>query len=115
MKNGKYDKETVLASAARTTSGNSNSVETQFFRELIAFLNVTVISGTTPTLDVKFQDSQNGTDWIDVPSGAFAQITTTTGLRRLVLPAVGPYVRAVYTIAGTTPSYTFDLVLTGKN
>lgn len=115
MLNGKSGKETVLASAARTTSGNSNAVEVADFRELVAFLNVTANSGTTPTLDVKFQDSQDGTNWVDVPSGAFAQITTTNGLRRLVLPVVGPFVRAVYTIAGTTPSYTFDVILTGKN
>ncbi len=114
MKNDKYGKIEVLASAARTTSGNSNSVETQFFRNLLGILNVTAVSGTSPTLDVKFQESMDGTNWIDIPSAAFAQ-ATATGLKRLEFSTLAPYIRAVYTIAGTTPSFTFDLVVSAKN
>lgn len=115
MVNGKFSTEIILSSAVRTTSGNSNAVSVSFFRELVVHLNVTANSGTLPTLDIKFQDSIDAVNWVDVPSGAFTQITTTNGLRRLILPVVGHFIRAVYTLGGASPSYTFDLQISGKN
>lgn len=79
----------------------------------VAHLNITAISGTsTPTLTVKFQESVDQTNWIDVPSGAFSA-ATATGLSRLLLSNFGPYLRVVETISGTTPSFTHSLVISG--
>ncbi len=79
-----------------------------------AFLNITAATGTTPTLLVKFQDSGDGTNYVDVPSGAFTS-QTAAGINSLVLTNVGPYLRAVQTVGGTTPSFNYDLIVTGLN
>lgn len=115
---------TIFDSVARTVSATSTQ---QGFLggELAAavfFLNITAATGTTPTLDVKIQgqDPLSGT-WYDIPGAAFAQ-KTAAGVDTLVIaPSVTTVVgkatsqvipsifRAVATVAGTTPSFTFSL------
>ena len=101
---------------AETGAGTTNSskVNAGGYGTAKAFLNITAVSGTSPTLDVKFQDSYDGTNWVDVASGAFSQ-KTATGASSLVLSNVGPYLRAVRTRGGTSPSFTYDLYLAGVN
>ncbi len=68
-------------------------------------LNVTAASGTTPTLDVVVEDSLDGANWNTV--GTFTQLTTTG---RQVINVTTPFadqIRVRWTIAGTTPSFTF--------
>src|SRR4051812_41676996 len=96
------------ASAGALGAGTTNSskVNAGGYGTAKAFLNITAVSGTSPTLDVKFQDSADGTNWVDVASGAFPQ-KTATGISSLVLNNVGPYLRAVQTVGGSaTPTVT---------
>src|SRR3954467_7280294 len=86
-----------VATGALTASANSAKVNAGGYGTAKAFLNITAASGTSPTLDIKFQDSADGTNWVDVASGAFAQ-KTTTGASSVVLSNVGPYLRAVQTV-----------------
>jgi hypothetical protein len=102
-----------IASGTFTTTFTGGPVSVQFARDLVAIQNVTAASGTTPTLDVKFQESNDGTAWIDIPTAAFAQ-STTAGIKRLEFASRAAFVRAVSTIGGTTPSFTFDVSLCGK-
>lgn len=103
----KVSRRTLQASGAQTSSNNGFAVDVGFSRELIVFLNVTAFSGTTPTLDVKIQTSDDGgTTWYDVPSGAFTQ-KTGTGTQMLAFTAFGDTVRCVSTIGGTNPSFTY--------
>jgi hypothetical protein len=120
-------------SAARTVSGTGPALDRGGLGRFLVQLNVTAASGTTPTLDVYLQTSVDGTNWHDV--GHFAQVTAA-GIRflRLVLggaiPAVveeaqkdaslaagtvehgpaGKQLRVKYVIAGTTPSFTFEVL-----
>lgn len=107
----------VGANGAVTASQTSAKINAGNYANAIAYLNVSAHAGTTPTLDVKFQDSPTGVagSWIDVPSGAFTQVTTSNTSTRLVLSNVGPYLQAVQTLGGTTPSYTYDLTIAGIN
>lgn len=111
---GQFDKATLFASQARTASANSNAEDVSGFETLLAILNVTAASGTTPTLDVKFQESMDAVTWVDIPSAAFTQ-TTAAAVKSLLFSSRAQYIRAVATIGGTTPSFTFDLVVSGKN
>ena len=80
---------------------------------VLAYLNVSAASGTSPTLTVTLQDSPDGVNWYPVPSGAFTAVTAV-GLSRLVVPAgtaVGSYLRAALTVGGTTPSFTTSLTV----
>ena len=103
-----------VATGALTTTANSAKANAGGYGTAKAFLNITAASGTSPTLDIKFQDSADNSTWVDVASGAFSQ-KTTTGASSLVLSNVGPYLRAVQTVGGTTPSFTFDLYVAGVN
>lgn len=102
--------ETVVASAARTASGNSSAVAGYGPIESIrAQLNVTASSGSSPTLDVTIEDSLDGTNWNTV--GTFTQKTTTG---RQVINVAEPFsdnVRVKWVIGGSSPSFTFDVVL----
>ena len=102
----------LLASGARTASGEGSSIDLENTRELIVTLDVSAASGTTPTLDVKIQHSPDGVKWSDLGT-AFAQ---KTGVSRevKVFTQYHRYVKTVYTIAGTSPSFTFSVEATAK-
>lgn len=108
---------TVFASAARGTGAEvaSAEIDVSGFSEATAFLDVTAASGTTPTLDVKFQtkDPLSG-KWFDITGMAFAQKTAAGTESKSVASGLGTTIRAVYTIAGTTPSFTFSVGLVAK-
>lgn len=86
---------------------------------MIFAFNVTAVSGTTPSMTVKLQWSPDGgTTWIDIPSASLAAITASGSFQLRVAPNITPVAnldiahplprtwRAVYTITGTTPSFT---------
>lgn len=99
--------ETPVASSARTTSGDSGVLGGFGPSKTVrAQLDVTAVSGT-PTLDVVIEDTVDGTNWNVV--GTFAQKTATG---REVIDITTPFtdrLRVRWTIAGTTPSFTFSV------
>lgn len=100
------------AGAAVTATQTSAKLNAGQYSVAKAYLNITAASGTTPTLVVKFQDSPDGTIWTDVTSGAFSS-QNAVSVNSLVLTNVGPYLRAVQTVGGTTPSFNYDLKVAG--
>jgi hypothetical protein len=79
------------------------------------FTNVSDVEGTdAPTLTLKLQHSPNQTDWYDV-EGMPSAVLTTVGLTQTLPPANPLYftniVRIVWTITGTSPSFTFETVV----
>jgi hypothetical protein len=86
------------------------------------FLNISAVSGTTPTLVVKIQvkDPVSG-NYVDLLNAVFASQNATGEWELTVYPGIttaanqavsyvvtSPF-RAVATIGGTTPSFTFSL------
>jgi len=100
--------ETLVASAARTTTGNSG-VLTGFgpVKTLRVALNITAASGTTPTLDVVIEDTLDGTNFFTI--GTFTQKTAAGADVLNVTAPFADSVRIRWTIGGTTPSFTFDV------
>lgn len=106
---------TFIASAAITTTqtsasvlGAQSSVSTAGqLQSIVLGLAVTVVSGTSPTLDVVIQESfDNGTTWEDV---YHYQRVTTVLTKALMSPSLllrGTHYRVVRTVGGTTPSFT---------
>lgn len=98
--------EQVVASAARTATGNSAVLPGYGpAQTLRAQLNVTAASGDTPTLDVLIEDTLDGTTFNTV--GTFAQKVTTG---REVINITTPFsdrLRVRWTLGGTDPSFTF--------
>jgi hypothetical protein len=114
---------TLAASLARTVAGNGDSLDlTQLFSAplvgmppaLIVQSDVTAVSGTTPSLTVIIEDSvDGGVNWNTVVAFT-AQTAVGRAVQRLGLTAATwPFnprrVRARWTIAGTTPSFTFSV------
>jgi len=102
----------LLATAARTATFNGATVEIPVGRELIATLDVTAASGTTPTLDVKLQHSPDGAIWSDLGT-AFAQ-KVAAGTEVKTFTGIHGFLRVVSTIGGTTPSFTYSVYATGR-
>lgn len=113
----------LFSSAARTATANSSDISDYNNSGGFFFLNVTAASGTTPTLDIKIQAKCNLTGiYTDIPGAAFTQKTTTTtdmlvlatgatvSANKAVSHPLPTHFRAVATIGGTTPSFTFSLV-----
>lgn len=98
----------LVASAARTATGTGDTAEMGEKSCMRLKLDVTAASGTTPTLDVIVETSPDGADnWQTVAT--FAQKTAVSSELN-VFPGTDRFVRAKWTIAGTTPSFTFSLL-----
>jgi hypothetical protein len=105
--------DAAVASAARTTTGTSAAFSTGSADSLEGTLTVTAASGTTPTLDVTLETSIDGGTTYDTV-GAFAQ-KTAAGADGHVFGPLGDTCRWRWTIAGTTPSFTFTVDVEANN
>ena len=99
----------LVASAARTATGNATPVTGLASADTLRVqLNVSAAGGTTPTLDVVVEDTlDNGATWNVI--GTFAQ---KVAAGREVINITTPFtdqIRVRWTLAGTTPSFTFDV------
>ena len=114
-----YKKETPVASASRTTTGNSGVLGGRYggYTQIRAQLDVTAVTGSTPTLDVTIEDTLDGSNWNTI--GTFTQATGVTREVIEIYPKETPGAgfaatfsgrfRIVWTIGGTTPDFTFSL------
>lgn len=111
---------TVLnqASAAQTATGNSGSLNTSGVARLEIDINVTAATGTSPSLTPSYQ--QQGADgvWYTVWTGT--AITAAGSQRTSIGPGLANQAvvtsagRLVWTITGTTPSFTFSASIIGR-
>lgn len=79
-------------------------------REAVIQVNVSAVSGTTPSLTVNLQDSvDDGANWNTVAS---TSAISATGLTVLRVPITTPFasnLRISYSVSGTTPSFTLGI------
>lgn len=98
-----------LPSAARTANGDTTAtpLNTDYASVLTFFLDVTAVSGTTPTLDVyiDIQDPLSG-KWVN--QDKFPQVTTT-GTWALAVYCRSNRYAIRWVLGGTTPSFTFSV------
>jgi hypothetical protein len=110
MLNRSFTEQYVVPSATKTATGNDTGQALGgAFNNIALYVNVTAASGTTPTLVVKLQDSPDGTNWYDITGATTASLTTTGAVAVRTTVACGHSIRAVWTIGGTTPSFTFSV------
>src|SRR5262245_43672229 len=105
--------------AAQTASFNGTNLDMTKVRRGLFLIAVGAVSGTTPTLDGKLQESVDGTTFTDFPGPvSIAQITTgnkvvTVEVRADQLSAGRKFARLAFTIAGTSPSFTMAVIPLG--
>lgn len=111
----------ILAPAAVTASntGTTGVDLTKYIlkRQIKVMLNIGVVSGTNPTMDVKLQESVDNSTWTDVVSGAFAQ-QTAAGYNEIHVKLLNTtkYVRMVSVIGGTsTPTFNMAVAILVEN
>lgn len=98
---------TLSASSAKGTTANGSAVDPEGCRTASFKLDVTAVSGTSPTADVVIQCQDAAGDWHTV--GTFTQAAGVTA-QTIGVPITGRKVRASWTIGGTdTPLVTFSV------
>lgn len=102
----------VLTSAARTTSGTSDSVTVGKYLEGNFLVNVTAASGTGRKLNVYAQTSDDNS--IFYPIGNSVAIVVT-GQYTLPVTNFNKYMKFKYDISGPSASFTFAVNFMGKN
>lgn len=108
---------TILATAARTSSGTSAAIALGSGAGTIDLeLEVTAVAGTSPTLALAVNWSDDGVNFgpNDGTADTFAQVTAVGNVTKQV-PVRAPYMQLAWTLGGTTPSFTFAVVETATN
>lgn len=106
-----YAMSTAGAAAVGTGTTNGTGVDnttvTLANPQWVLDVHVTAVSGTSPTLVVKIQDSADNVSFADV-AGITTATLTGTGATRVTgtTATLRRYWRVVHTVAGTTPSFT---------
>jgi VCBS repeat-containing protein len=116
-----YTLKAAGAETASTTHGSINVLDGS--GSAVVTVAVTAASGTSPTMTVVVEGSDDGTTWFEIGTiGANGYRAGTTGTApsnftgaattRAVLPAP-QFVRTRSVVGGTTPSFTYSVVVQG--
>ena len=108
---------TFHATATRTATGSATGLDLQQYDgDIVLLLDSAAGTGTTPTLAVTVEHSDSlGSGYTAITGAAFTTVTTTASQQKLVVSRdeAKRYVRATYTLGGTTPSFTFSVNAVG--
>src|SRR5262245_28920206 len=105
----------IAASAARTTTGQSAALPAGYSEKISMIVDVTAVTGTTPSCTFSLEWSHDGSTWfLADPADTFVALTAA-GKRTKSFDTKADFVRLVWTISGTTPSFTFSARLFQKS
>ena len=94
-----------VASAALTSTSTSAAIANNLGNGFQVNIAVTAVSGTTPTMDVRIEESfDGGTNWVTLYE--MQRITAMGSYNTPILRASGRHIRYVRTVTGTSPSFT---------
>jgi hypothetical protein len=101
----------LVPSGTVTASGNSGPLELGPQTVLDLEVLVTAVSGTTPSMTLSVQWSNDGVNFgpTDAAPDSFAAITAAETVAKQVT-VKGLWAQIVWTITGTTPSFTFTVI-----
>lgn len=100
----------VLFSGTAVASGDTTATPTgtKYDREAVFYLDITGVSGSSPTLDIMFKVYDDISEkWYELAS--FNRKTTTGNDVGFVAYGLDGSVAAFYTIGGLNPSFTFTV------
>ena len=69
------------------------------------------VTGTTPSLACKIQESADNSTWTDVTNAAFTAVTATNNLQTIVFDRTKRYLRHSRTISGTSPTFALGVLI----
>jgi hypothetical protein len=76
-----------------------------------ALQQVGAVSGTSPTLDGKIQESSDNSTWTDIAGAVFPTVTASNSYQAITFDRTKRYVRYIGTIGGTSPSFALAVVI----
>jgi len=77
-----------------------------------AVQQVGTVTGTSPSLAGKFQESADGsTNWSDAAGAPFTAVSTTDNVQAIGFDRTQRYVRYIGTITGTSPSFPLAVIV----
>lgn len=100
------------SSAAQTATGNTVALDSLGFGSLTFLLNITAVSGTSPTMQLALDYSEDGTVWSQILKTV--RFTSSTNFRFQRISLSAKYYRYRWILAGTAPSFTFSVTTTLK-
>lgn len=106
-----------VAIAAKTSTVTATGIDISGYEGgLLLIQNVGVVSGTSPTLDGKWQSSTDDSTYTDISGATYTQVTATTSSQKVGFDVknAAKYIRYVGTIAGTSPSFTMGVQILGQ-
>lgn len=111
----------LLPMASVTSTGNGTGVDvTDYVGSLAVILSAKNTAGTTPTLDIKLQESDDNSTFTDIAGATFTQVTDAGTLAATIekievkVDSAKRYIRAAKTIGGTSsPAFMTSLVAVG--
>ena len=103
----------LQASASKTATFNTPSVKLPHAKEANVYIDVTAVTGTSPTLDSIIQFSPDDTTWYT--NTTLTQVTTAGRTLTKIAGNVGKYLRVNNTIGGTTPDFTMSIVVDSRD
>jgi hypothetical protein len=108
------DTNTLYSGAALTASGSSTPVAVPLGSTVAISVNVTAVSGTTPSATFEVQWSHDGVNWAsaDGTADSFAAITAAKNVAKS-FTVKGTLLRLSWTVSGTTPSFTTTAFVSG--
>ena len=69
------------------------------------------VSGTTPSLTGKIQESDDNSTWSDVSGATFTAVTASSNLQTIVFDRTKRYLRHHRTVSGTTPAFLLGVLI----
>jgi len=107
-----------LIAGTYTADANGAGADLQGYQGVLKIvLDSGAGGGTTPTLDVKIQDSADNSTFADVLGKVFTQVTdASASIQSLAIDtrAVKRYIRAALTITGTGATFGLAVVAVGQ-
>ena len=86
---------TITGSAADLITGDGRCVAVQ---------QVGAVSGTTPVLAGKIQESADSSTWTDISGATFTNVSAADNVQAITFDRTQRYVRAAFTLGGSSPS-----------
>jgi len=110
-----YVQGASIAPQTITVTTNGGAIDLDNTLEGFAELVVGAVSGTTPTLDVKVQESDtSGGTYTDIAGATFTQVTAANKQQLINFKRSKRWLRAVATVGGTTPSFALAVSVFGR-
>jgi len=106
-----------LIAGTYTANADGVGVDLQGYQgALKVILNSGAGGGTSPTLDIKIQDSADNSVFADVSGKVFVQVGASASIQSLAIDTrdVRRYIRTVLTITGTSPTFGLAVTAVGQ-